>query len=105
MKKMTSSENHLFRFEFKAKMKQNETIPLYETKKSNYFDLSTTSNDNKVNSGSQSCLFAVLLEILFLCFRVLSILIGWSVLLGNENLQKEPRQQNRNEVLFGITIL
>jgi hypothetical protein len=68
-----------------------------------YVSAQTEQAEN--NSGSQSCLFVVLLEILFLCFRVFSILIRWSVLLGKENLQKESRQQNRNEVHFGITIL
>jgi hypothetical protein len=50
-------------------MKRNETRPLYEillheTKKSNYFDLSTTSNDIKVNGyeGANSSLIRLTLR-------------------------------------------
>jgi hypothetical protein len=50
-------------------MKRNETrplyeIPSYETKKSNYFDLSTTPNDNKVNGyeGANSSLIRLTLS-------------------------------------------
>jgi hypothetical protein len=50
-------------------MKRNETrplyeIPLHETKKSNYFDLSTTSNDIKVNGyeGANSSLIRLTLS-------------------------------------------